>query len=69
MQAETMMLPTAELEFVRQLSQFALPALALYVPATHRVHDPPLGPVEPALHVQSVCSTLASGPLEFDGHP
>ena len=34
------------------------PDTALYVPAPHAVHVPPLGPVKPALHVQSVEASL-----------
>jgi hypothetical protein len=41
----------------------------LYVPATHAVHVPPLGPVKPALQVQAVRAALASGELELVGHP
>jgi hypothetical protein len=46
----------------------ALPLLVLYFPATHAVHGPPFGPVEPALHVQEETAELASGELELPGH-
>jgi hypothetical protein len=38
------------------------------VPASHKVQLSPLGPVEPASQMQSVCSSLAAGALEFVGH-
>jgi hypothetical protein len=44
------------------------PATPLYVPARHLVQGPPLGPDDPALQVQSACSSLAAGALEFGGH-
>jgi len=46
----------------------ALPDAVLYLPATHSEHEPPSGPVEPALHVQSVETKLPDGELEFAGH-
>jgi hypothetical protein len=33
-----------------QLVQLALPVVFLYFPATHAVHGPPFGPVNPTLH-------------------
>jgi len=32
------------------------------------VQGPPLAPEKPVLQEQSICSLLASGPLEFVGH-
>ena len=52
-----------------QTEHSELPTLSLYLPATHAVHVPPLGPEKPALQMQSVCLLLASGELEFDRHP
>ena len=43
------------------------PAAGLYVPATHAVHGPPLGPVYAALHTQSATSSLEVGDEESDG--
>lgn len=37
-----------------QLVHSTLPVTALYFPATHAAHGPPLGPVYPTLHVQFV---------------
>jgi len=52
-----------------QSMQAALPTPVLYLPAPQSTHVPPSSPVQPALHVQSVCASLASGALEFGGHP
>ena len=46
----------------------ALPVAILYFPATHAVHGPPIGPVDPALHVQAARTELEIGELEFVGH-
>lgn len=65
-----------------QLSQAALPDAALYLPAAHRVHGPPSGPVAPALHLHIVGidrtsggkyemdkpKSVCIGVLEFSGH-
>ena len=40
----------------------------LYFPATHGMHWPPSGPVEPALQVQLVEAALPASELESDGH-
>jgi hypothetical protein len=47
----------------------ALPVAILYLPATHAVHAPPFGPVNPTLQVQAVRATLEIGELELVGHP
>jgi len=61
--------PTAvEYCAAKQLLHGALPLCVLYLPATQAAHSPPSGPVNPALQVQSVCSLLATGALEFNGH-
>jgi len=52
-----------------QLLHAASPNVILYLPATQAVQGLPSGPVQPALQVQSTSSSLASGALEFDGHP
>jgi hypothetical protein len=47
--------------------QTASPTTFLYLPATHAVHGPPFGPVDPVLQVQLVKASLPGGELEFDG--
>jgi len=51
-----------------QLLHAASPISDLYLPATHNMHAVPSGPVDPVLHVQSVCSSLAAGAFERTGH-
>jgi hypothetical protein len=54
-----------------QATQAALPALVLYVPATHGVHGPPSGPVYPALQgglLHAALDVLATGELCPTGH-
>jgi hypothetical protein len=51
-----------------QSVQTALPVAILYLPATHAVHTPPSGPVNPTLQVQALRATLAIGEFEFVGH-
>jgi hypothetical protein len=43
------------------------PSAVLYVPGTHAVHVWPFAPVYPALHWQSVASSLPAGAFEFKG--
>jgi len=43
------------------------PGAVLYLPATHAVHVPPLGPLHPLLQVQLVEAELPLGELAFDG--
>jgi len=63
------MLPRGESEFARQASHTAAPVSALYVPAAHCEHVPPLGPDEPASHWQLSSAVLAAGLLpELAGH-
>jgi hypothetical protein len=50
-----------------QFEQVAFPVNTLYFPATHAVHGPAFGPVNPALQVQLVKAALPAGELEFDG--
>jgi len=45
----------------------ALPLVVLYLPATHEVHVPPSGPVNPTLHVQAARAELEVGELEYAG--
>jgi len=45
-----------------------LPVATLYVPAAHKVHAKPSGPVAPALHLQSVKKALVSPEFVLDGH-
>jgi hypothetical protein len=46
----------------------ALPVLVLYFPATQAAHEPPSGPVNPALQVQAARVVLGLGELELLGH-
>jgi len=46
----------------------AFPEPIAYLPATHRKQGPALGPALPALQMQSMASSLASGAFEFNGH-
>jgi hypothetical protein len=57
--------PTA-VEYVpaAQSEQVAVPVNVLYLPATHAVHVPPSGPVDPALQVHAVKEVLPIGALE-----
>ena len=41
----------------------------MYVPAAHAVHIMPLGPVYPALQMQSEAALLPVGELLFAGQP
>jgi hypothetical protein len=60
--------PTAaEYVPVPQSVHTAAPVDVLYFPATHAVHVPPSGPVEPELQVQFVKAGLPEGELEADG--
>ena len=43
------------------------PVWLLYLPAAHRAQVPPLGPDEPALHVQSSAESLADGEFAREG--
>ena len=43
-----------------------LPAMFLYVPATHIVHCSPSAPVNPALHIHSAIAAI--GVVELNGH-
>ena len=54
----------------KQTSHAADPVLALYFPAIHPLHAPPvpLFPVYPALHAQSVISSLPRGDPVFVAH-
>ena len=47
-----------------QSVQTADPVDVLYLPATHAVHGPPFGPVDPVLQVQFVKAALPVGEVE-----
>ena len=47
-----------------QLLHDPAPDTALYVPAAHAVHVPPLGPVKPVLHAQSEEASLPAGEVD-----
>jgi len=51
-----------------QILHAASPGEILYFPETHSEHVSPLGPVEPALHEQSVETKLPDGELESTAH-
>ena len=59
---------TPEYVPARQLVHTLGPVAALYFPASHAVHRPPLGPVYPALQAQLVCDPLDAAANEFAGH-
>jgi hypothetical protein len=42
--------------------------MLLNLPASHAVHDTPLGPHQPALQVQAAKAVLCAGELDFAGH-
>ena len=44
-----------------------VPDELLYLPATQLVHGPPLGPLKPLLHVQSLSELLPEGELDPEG--
>jgi hypothetical protein len=58
---------TVEYLPAEQSMHAAFPDTILYLPATHCVQFPPLGPVHPALQMQAVTRVLCTGALEFDG--
>ncbi len=45
----------------------ALPALVLYLPATHATHVLPFAPVNPALHKQAASAVLETGAFALEG--
>jgi hypothetical protein len=51
-------------QFAGQALQAADPVNVLYLPATHAVHVPPSGPVDPALQMHAVKEVLPIGALE-----
>ncbi len=57
----------AEYVPARQFVHVALPVLVLYFPATQIAHEPPSGPVNPALQVQAATVELATDELELVG--
>ena len=50
-----------------QRAQEAEPVELLYVPAVHLVQDPPSGPLDPRLHVQSLIISLPGGDDDREG--
>ena len=50
-----------------QAMHSAEPVWLLYLPAAHRAQVPPLGPDEPALHVQSSAESLPDGEFAREG--
>ena len=62
------MLPAGEMEFAGHEVLTPDPATALNFPATHCVHDPPLGPDEPALQMQAELPAVLSEKAGHDVH-
>jgi len=50
--------PAGDVESPGHAVQDPPPDASLYVPASHAVHGPPLGPVYPAMHSQSPLESL-----------
>jgi hypothetical protein len=48
-------------------SHDVLPLSFVYLPAAHRTHDPPFGPLVPALHLHEVIEELEDSEIEFTG--
>ena len=68
---EVQILAAVKLAYVSTLQSVhaALPVVFLYFPATHAVHGPASGPVNPMLHAQPVVfETLDHGEMVFAGH-
>ena len=61
------MLPKGEVDSSRQSTQALDPDALLYLPASHSMHRPPSGPVEPALHLHAAKAVLCSFELEPAG--
>ena len=59
---------TTEYAPAGQETQAFEPVTVLYLPAAHAEHRPPLGPVYPVLHAQSVCDPLPGPVNELAGH-
>ena len=51
-----------------QLEQVAEPTDALYLPAVQLVHEPPSGPLKPALHLHALMLVLEEGAVEPAPH-
>ena len=52
--------PAGDVEFAGHAVHAPAPGESLYLPVSHTVHVPPLGPVYPALHSQSSRASLAA---------
>ena len=61
MQASTAALAAGESDPAGQSLHAADPDTSLYFPGTHSRQDPPSGPVQPALQVQSLATLLPAG--------
>jgi len=60
--------PAGDVEFAGHAVHAPAPGESLYLPVSHTLHVPPLGPVYPALHSQSSRASLAAGDVELPGH-
>lgn len=67
MHASTDWLLGLALELSGQDVHAVLPDTVLYFPETHPVHAPPLGPVNPTLHVHAVIAALLESAFELSG--
>jgi hypothetical protein len=52
--------PVGDAELAGHAVHAPAPGASLYLPASHAVHVPPLGPVYPVLHAQSPLASLAA---------
>jgi len=68
LQLVTDTLAKAELEKNAQSLQAAVPTTDLYLPISHSSQIPPLGPVKPALHLQSLIELLPASELDPAEH-
>jgi len=61
-----LVLPAGETLFAGQASYAPEPVTSLNSPASHCVHVPPLGPVKPVSHAQTLLLVLPAGDTEFE---
>ena len=61
--------PAGDVESPGHAVQDPPPDASLYVPASHAVHGPPLGPVYPAMHSQSPLESLPAFTCAQITHP
>jgi len=59
--------PATEYDPAVQVVHDALPVIFLYFPVTHATHEPPFGPLKPALQAQAAIAELETGEIELEG--